>query len=35
MEGGHYRHLEWETNDGDTIEDLSFSGPMLGVQFLF
>ena len=30
-----YRHLAWETDDGDTIEDLSFSGPMLGVKFRF
>jgi hypothetical protein len=30
-----YRHLEWETDDGDTIDDLNFSGPMLGVQFRF
>ena len=35
MEGGYYRHLERETNDGDTIEDLSFSGPMLGCSFVF
>jgi hypothetical protein len=30
-----YRHLAWETDDGDTFEDLSFSGPMLGVKFPF
>ena len=30
-----YRHLAWETDDGDTFEDLSFSGPMLGVKFRF
>jgi len=30
-----YRHLAWETDDGDTIEDLSFTGPMLGVTFRF
>jgi hypothetical protein len=30
-----YRHLEWETDDGDTIDDLNFSGPMLGVNFRF
>ena len=30
-----YRHLEWETDDGDTFEDLNFSGPMLGVKFPF
>jgi len=30
-----YRHLEWETDDGDTFKDLSFSGPMLGVKFRF
>ena len=30
-----YRHLEWETDDGDTIEDINFSGPMLGVKFHF
>jgi len=30
-----YRHLKWETDDGDTFDDLSFSGPMLGVKFRF
>jgi len=30
-----YRHLAWETDDGDTFEDLSFSGPMIGVKFRF
>ena len=30
-----YRHLEWETDDGDTIDDLSFKGPTLGVKFRF
>jgi hypothetical protein len=30
-----YRHLAWETDDGDTFEDLNFSGPMLGVKFRF
>ena len=30
-----YRHLEWESDDGDTIEDINFSGPMLGVKFRF
>ena len=30
-----YRHLKWETDDGDTFEDLSFSGPTLGVKFRF
>ncbi|MFT5728949.1 MAG: opacity protein-like surface antigen [Desulforhopalus sp.] len=30
-----YRHLAWETDDGDIIEDLSFSGPMLGVTYRF
>jgi hypothetical protein len=30
-----YRHLKWETDDGDTIDDLSFSGPLLGVKFSF
>ena len=30
-----YRHLAWETDDGDTIDDLNFSGPMLGVKFGF
>jgi len=28
-----YRHLAWESDDGDTIEDINFSGPMLGVKF--
>ena len=30
-----YRHLEWETDDGDTFDDLNFSGPLLGVKFRF
>ena len=30
-----YRHLEWETDNGDTIDDVNFSGPMLGVKFRF
>jgi hypothetical protein len=30
-----YRHLAWETDAGDTIEDINFSGPMLGVKFRF
>ena len=30
-----YRHLAWETDDGDDIEDINFSGPMLGVKFRF
>jgi hypothetical protein len=30
-----YRHLEWETDGGDTIDDINFSGPMLGVKLRF
>ena len=30
-----YRYLAWETDDGDDIEDINFSGPMLGVKFRF
>ena len=30
-----YRHLEWETVGGDTIDDVNFNGPMLGVKFRF
>jgi len=30
-----YRHLEWETDGGDTIDDINFNGPMLGVKFSF
>jgi len=30
-----YRHLERETDDGDTFDDEKFSGPMLGVEFRF
>jgi len=30
-----YRHLEWETDGGDTIDDVNFNGPMLGVKFRF
>ena len=30
-----YRHLAWETDNGDAIEDLSFKGPLLGVNYRF
>lgn len=30
-----YRHLAWETDDGYTIEGMSFSGPTLGVVVRF
>ncbi|WP_319549877.1 hypothetical protein [Desulfogranum marinum] len=30
-----YRHLAWETDEGDTIEDINFSGPMFGIKFRF
>jgi opacity protein-like surface antigen len=30
-----YRYLAWETDNGDAIEDLSFKGPMLGVNYRF
>ena len=30
-----YRYLAWKTDDGDVIDDLSFSGPMVGVKFPF
>ena len=30
-----YRYLAWKTDDGEAIDDLSFSGPMLGVKFRF
>lgn len=30
-----YRHLEWETDGGDTIDTVNFNGPMLGVKFRF
>ena len=30
-----YRHLKWETDDGEAIDDVSFSGPMLGMKFYF
>jgi len=30
-----YRHLAWETDVGDTLDDLNFSGPMLGAKFRF
>ena len=26
-----YRHIEWESDDGDAIDDISFSGPTLGI----
>jgi len=30
-----YRYLAWETDNGDSIDDINFSGPMLGVKFRF
>ena len=30
-----YRHLAWETDDGESIDDISFSGPMIGLKFNF
>jgi len=30
-----YRHLEWKTDDGDTIDDINFNGPMLGFKTHF
>lgn len=30
-----YRHLKWETDAGEAIDDVSFSGPMLGMKFYF
>ena len=30
-----YRYLKWETDNGDSFEDISFSGPMLGIKFYF
>ena len=30
-----YRTLKWETDDGDTFDNLSFSGPMFGLKFRF
>ena len=30
-----YRHLAWETDGGDTIDDINFNGPTLGVIFRF
>jgi hypothetical protein len=30
-----YRHLEWETDDGDTFDDMNFNGPLIGVKFSF
>ena len=30
-----YRHLAWETDDGESIDDIAFSGPMAGVKFPF
>ena len=28
-----YRHLEWKSDNGDTIDKVNFSGPMPGVKF--
>ena len=30
-----YRYLAWETDNGDSIDDINFSGPTLGVKFRF
>ena len=30
-----YRYLAWETDSGDTIDNINFSGPMVGVKFGF
>lgn len=30
-----YRYLKWETDNGNTFDDLSFNGPMFGAKFLF
>ena len=30
-----YRHLEWESDGGDILDDMNFNGPMLGVKFRF
>ena len=30
-----YRHLAWKTDDGEAIDDISFSGPMVGLKFNF
>ena len=30
-----YRHINFETDDGDTFNDLSFSGPLLGIKYWF
>jgi hypothetical protein len=30
-----YRHLDWETDEGNTLEDINFSGPILGFKFRF
>lgn len=28
-----WRYLDYELDDGETVRDLSFSGPMTGAQF--
>jgi len=30
-----YRHIAWESDDGDAIDDISFSGPTLGIVARF
>ena len=30
-----YRHLAWKSDNGDTIDDINFSGPMIGVKLRF
>jgi opacity protein-like surface antigen len=30
-----YRHLAWKSDDGDNIDDINFSGPMVGVKLRF
>ena len=30
-----YRHLAWKSDNGDAIDDINFSGPMIGVKLRF
>ncbi|MDH3970133.1 MAG: hypothetical protein OEU56_24250 [Rhodospirillales bacterium] len=30
-----YREVHWDTDDGDTLDDMKFKGPALGVRFPF
>jgi len=30
-----YRYLDWDFDDNPAIDDLNFSGPIVGIKFVF